>query len=518
MSESLTSQWKVTKQAVRGKGVVVAQNWRAAQAGAEILRKGGNAIDAAVATGLAIGPLEPWMSGIGGVGFMTIWSAKEQRAWTVDYGPISAKKLDSSNYRIVGPGPANPFAWPDIFEQRNEVGYHSIAVPGMVAGLAKALERFGSLKWQDVIAPGLALARRGMELDWYMQVMIANGAEHLSRFPASKAAYLPDDGRVPTLDWQGNVRHIKLGNLGETYQRLSDGGPRAFYQGALAHDIAADLQAGGSAISYDDLASYEARIVEPLSFEHGGTTINVAGGLTAGPTLRRAIELVGQRTKGKGAPDAGFFGAIADAMHRAYDERLKTLGDKPTNSCTTHFCAADAEGNMVALTQTLMSLFGSCVMLPKTGITMNNGMLWFDPEPDRPNSIAPSKRPLCNICPVVVVRDGKPWFCIGASGGRRIVPAVTQLSLMLIDRGMDVEVAFHQPRVDVSGVGPIRVNRDLPDDVKRAIAAKLPMVEVANHVSPLGFANPSCIVRDPTTGELTGMNEVMSPWAGGAAQ
>ena len=205
-------------------------------------------------------------------------------------------------------------------------------------------------------------------------------------------------------------------------------------------------------------------------------------------------------------------------MHQAYDERLKTMGEKPTNSCTTHFCAADSDGNMVALTQTLMSLFGSCVMLPRTGITMNNGMLWFDPEPNRPNSIAPGKRPLCNICPVVVVKDGQPWFCIGASGGRRIVPAVTQLSLMLIDRGLDVETAFHQPRVDVSGVGPIRVNRLLPDAVKQAIAAKLPITEVDNQISPLGFANPSCIVRDPTTGELTGMNEVMSPWAGGAAQ
>jgi gamma-glutamyltranspeptidase/glutathione hydrolase len=165
-----------------------------------------------------------------------------------------------------------------------------------------------------------------------------------------------------------------------------------------------------------------------------------------------------------------------------------------------------------------MSLFGSNVMLPKTGITMNNGMLWFDPEPGKPNSIAAGKKPLCNICPVVVAKDGKAWFCIGASGGRRIVPAVAQLALMQIDRGMDVEAAFHQPRIDVSGVGPIRVNRDLPDAVKKAIAAKLPTVEVDNPISPLGFANPSCIVRDPRTGELTGMNEVMSPWAGGAAQ
>jgi gamma-glutamyltranspeptidase/glutathione hydrolase len=518
MSESLTRQQKVTKQAVRGKGVVVAQNCRAAEVGAEVLRAGGNAIDAAVATGMAIGALEPWMSGIGGVGFMTVWSAKEGRAWTVDYGPISAGKLDPANYKIVGPGPANPFAWPDILEHRNEVGYHSIAVPGQVAGLAKALERFGTMRWADVLAPGVALAERGMELDWYMQVMIANGAEHLAKFPASKAAYLPDGGRVPKNDWQGNKRYLKLGNLGETMKRLASGGPREFYEGSLARDIAADLQAGGSAISYEDLKAYQARIVEPLAFEHHGVTVNVAGGLTAGPTLRRTLELTSAHTKGKGTPDAGFYTAIAQGMHKAYDERLKTLGEKPTDSCTTHFCAADSQGNMVALTQTLMSLFGSCVMLPKTGITMNNGMLWFDPEPNRPNSIAPGKRPLCNICPVVVAKDGKPWFCIGASGGRRIVPAVTQLSLMLIDRGLDVEAAFHQPRIDVSGVGPIRVNRDLPDAVKKAIAAKLPITEVANQIAPLGFANPSCIVRDPASGELTGMNEVMSPWAGGAAQ
>lgn len=518
MSESLTRQLKITKQAVRGKGVVVAQNCRAAEVGAAILRQGGNAIDAAVATGMAIGALEPWMSGIGGVGFMTIWNAKEGRAYTVDYGPISARKLDPSVYKITGPGPANPFAWPDILEQRNEVGYHSIAVPGMVAGLGKALERFGTMKWKDVLAPGVALAERGMELDWYMQVMIANGARNLSKFPASKANYLPDDGRVPTLDWQANTRYLKLGNLGTTMRRLAEGGPREYYEGALACDIAEDLQAGGSAISLDDLKNYEARIVEPLSFEHHGVTINVAGGLTAGPTLRRTIELAGEKTKGKGNPDAAFFAAIAEGMHTAYEERLKTLGDKPTDTCTTHFCAADSEGNMVALTQTLMSLFGSGVMLPKTGITMNNGMLWFDPEPNRPNSIAPAKRPLCNICPVVVTKDGKPWFCIGASGGRRIVPAVAQLSLMMIDRGLDVEAAFHQPRIDVSGVGPIRVNRDLPDAVKQAIAARLPIVEVGNQVSPLGFANPCCIVRDPKTGELTGMNEVMSPWAGGAAQ
>src|ERR1700738_2037947 len=337
MSESLTQQWRVTKQPIRGKGVVVAQNCRAAEVGAEILRKGGNAIDAAVATGMAIGTLEPWMSGIGGVGFMTIWSAKEGRAWTIDYGPLSAAKLGPANYPIVGPGPANPFAWPDILERRNEFGYHSIAVPGQVAGMGKALERFGTMQWREVIAPAVTLAERGMELDWYMQVMIANGAQDLAQYPASRAAYLCDDGFVPTNDWQGNKSYIKLGNLGETYRRLSEGGPREYYEGALARDIAADLQAGGSAISYEDLKNYEAKVIEPLSFQHNGVTVNVAGGLTAGPTLKRALELMGARTQGKGAPGAEFFTAVAEGMHLAYDERLKTLGEKPTNSCTTHF-------------------------------------------------------------------------------------------------------------------------------------------------------------------------------------
>src|SRR5260370_7933929 len=150
MSESLTRQWRATTQPIRGKGVVVAQNCRAAEVGADILRKGGNAIDAAVAPGMGIGTVEPWMSGIGGVGFMTIWSAKEGRAWTIDYGPLSARKLDPKNYPIVGPGPANPFAWPDILEQRNEVGYHSTPVPAHFPAIPTTLARFCTLKRQTV--------------------------------------------------------------------------------------------------------------------------------------------------------------------------------------------------------------------------------------------------------------------------------------------------------------------------------------------------------------------------------
>ena len=213
---------------------------------------------------MAIGALEPWMSGIGGVGFMTIWSAKEGRAWTVDYGPVSAKKLDPSVYKIVGPGPANPFAWPDILEQSNEVGYHSIAVPGMVAGLAKALERFGTMKWKDVLQPGVELAQRGMELDWYMQVMIANGAAAPRRSSppprpticATTAACRPTTGPAPSATSSSAISARRCGAWPKAARANTT-------KAASRATSPADLQAGGSAISYDDLASYEARIVEP---------------------------------------------------------------------------------------------------------------------------------------------------------------------------------------------------------------------------------------------------------------
>jgi gamma-glutamyltranspeptidase/glutathione hydrolase len=517
MSENFNRRQKITKAAVHGRGAVVAQNTLAAEMGARTLARGGNAIDAAVTTAMAIGCVEPWMSGIGGIGYMAVWVARERRAYIVDYGAIAARRLDPKTYRTIpGQAPSDLFGWPPVVEDRNLKGYHSMAVPGQVDGMATALKRFGTWSWQQVMAPAIELAERGMLCDWYATLLIATGAAYLNEYETSRATYLPN-GFPPVVGWDGAPPRIRLGQLAETLKRLRDAGPRDFYEGEIARRIVTDLQAGGSSIAADDLATYHARVVEPVAFTRHGATIHTVPDLTAGPTMKRAFELMGDRTVGTGAPDAEAFVAVAEALHTAYDERLRLMGDAHTPSCTTHFNTVDAEGNMVALTQTLLSLFGSRVMLPQTGIMMNNGIMWFDPEQGRPNSVTPGKRPLCNICATVVSKDGEGWFAIGASGGRRIVPAITQLIMMQVDRGLDVETAFHLPRIDVSGTGPIRVNWDLPDSVRRAIAAKLPIEETPNMVYPLNFANPSCIRRDPATGTVTGMNEVMSPWAGGAA-
>ena len=517
MSENFNRRQQITKKAVHGRGAVVAQNTLAAEIGARALAAGGNAIDAAVTTAMAIGCVEPWMSGIGGIGYMAVWIAKERRAYVVDYGPIAARKLDPKTYPIIAAqGASDLFGWAPVVEDRNVKGYHSIAVPGQVDGMATALQRFGTRSWRQVMEPAIEIAERGLLCDWYATLMITTGAAYLSEFETSRATYLPN-GFPPVVGWDGAPPRVKLGRLAETLKRLRDAGPRDYYEGEIARKLVADLNQGGSPISLDDLANYHARVVDPVTFERNGATIHTVPYLTAGPTMKRTFELIGNRTNGSGPPDADAFVAVAEALHTAYEERLRTMGDAHTPSCTTHFNVVDAEGNMVALTQTLLSLFGSRVMLPQTGIMMNNGIMWFDPEPGRPNSVAPGKRPLCNICATVVSKGGEGWFAIGASGGRRIVPAITQLIMMQVDRGLDVETAFHLPRIDVSGTGPIRANWDLPDDIKRAIAAKLPVEDVPNMVYPLNFANPSCIRRDPKTGMVTGMNEIMSPWAGGAA-
>src|SRR5262249_16345850 len=143
-----------------------------------------------------------------------------------------------------------------------------------------------------------------------------------------------------------------------------------------------------------------------------------------------------------------------------------TMGDRDTPSCTTHFCVADGEGNLVALTQTLLSLFGSRVVLPETGILMNNGIMWFDPRPGEPNSVAPGKRPLSNMCPFGATREGPGWFALGAWGGRRIRPAGAQLASFLIAHGLALERAFPPPRIDVPGGEPVSVDLRMPAAIR----------------------------------------------------
>jgi gamma-glutamyltranspeptidase / glutathione hydrolase len=523
VSEHRVQNWHVRKPLARSRGGIVAtQNRIAGEAGARILAAGGNAIDAAVATGFALAAVEPWNSGLGGIGYMLVYLAKEDRIHVVDFAPVSPRGLDPADYPLVGGGATTRdlFTWPSVKDDRNVHGPFSFAVPGHVDGLGLALERFGTLAFKDVLGPAIELAEQGMAADWYLTFKIATMARELHRYPTTREIWLP--GGFPPVTAPGApLERLVLKGLAGTLRRLASAGRRDFYEGDIAAAIVKDTRALGGILSAEDLKRYRARVVEPLETEYRGASVSMAPALTAGPSLLKVLtDLRGFSFQGH-RPNADAFVAYARALRDAYVDRLEKMGETDNAaepSCTTHFNVVDRHGNMVAHTQTLLSVFGSRVVLPSTGILMNNGIMWFDPRAGLPNSLAPGKRPLTNMCPVVVRRGGKGWFAIGASGGRKIMPAVLQISSFLIDHGMNLEDAFHQPRIDASGGELVGVDPALPAEIRTALADSFPTQLTEFVVYPTNFACPSAVLRDPATGEHFGISDVMSPWSAAVAE
>ena len=504
--------WQITKPATRSKGGLVASQSRiAAEAGAEVLTEGGNAIDAAVATAFALTVTEPWMSGIGGIGSMIVHVAKDKKTYAVDYGPIAARGLNPKRYPLSGkPGPADLFGWPGVVDDRNVHGYESIAVPGSVAGLGLVHKRFGKLPWKKIVAPAIRLAKKGLRVDWWTTLQIAAEAADLRRDPVARKTYMPGD-LPPVTSTTVTPPYLDLGPLAQTLERLQKAGWEDYYKGDVAQAIAKDLKAGGSPIRAEDLAAYAARLVEPITVERNGVVLHTMSGLFAGPTFRAAFSNI--PAKLGTTIGAKAFGAYAAALSKAYADRLTKMGaeDVKGKGSTTHLATVDADGNMVSLTNTLLSRFGSRSVLPTTGILMNNGMMWFDPVPGKPNSIEAGKRPLTNMCPVIGTRNGKGWFAIGGSGGRKILPAILQICSFISDFGMTLEEAFHQPRIDVSA--PDKATADWRLDAKTiaAVSKVVPTTEVEAAAYPGNFANPIAVMRNGKTNE--GMTNVTLPAA-----
>ncbi len=510
--------WVVHKPgtAARG-GIVASQNGAAARVGADILAAGGTAVDAVVATAFALSVREPWNSGLGGIGFMAVHPAGAARAEIVDFGPVAPRGLDPAAFPLTGETATDLFPWPRVEDDRNARGPLSFAVPAAVRGYALAVERFGRMKWRDLVMPAVALAREGLPVDWWATLKIATGAADLRRYDESRAIYLRD-GLPPVAPPTAAAPNLVLGRLGDTLARLAEHGPEDFYRGDIARAIVEDARKGGGVLSSADLAACAARIVPALEIPYRGTVFEAARGLCAGPTL---ADIVGRLAAHRfaPAPDAAYFTALADALQAAYTTRLAGLGDAEGGgaTCTTHVTAIDRDGGIAALTTTLLSSFGSCYVLPQTGILMNNGIMWFDPRPGRPNSMAPGKRALTNMCPLIVARDGRPWFGVGASGGRRIVGAVAQMASFIVDFGMNPEAAAHHPRIDVRDEHGVDFDRRLAEEVQAALAAR-PGAEAVEHtVWPSRFACPNLVLRGED-GVNRGITDVMSPWSEAVAE
>ena len=502
-------------------GVVASQHRRAAEVGAAVLAQGGDAVDAAVATSFALGVVEPWMSGMAAGGCMVLWRADEGRARVVNFGMRSPRRLNPADYPLTGDGRTSDlFPWPLVVDDRNVQGATAVAVPGVVDGMGLAHGAYGRKGWAELVAPAVALAREGMLVDWYSSLVTTSTLQPLSLDPDAAAMFL-EDGRWPLIgSWAATTsRRIDQRALAASLQRVAEGGPRELYEGQTARNLARDIQAKGGCLHEDDLADYHAEWADPLTIPYRGGRLFAAPGLTGGPTLAQALaQLQTVLQPGTGGPDAAAYLAMAQALDAAFRTRLEGMGDHEAPQappCTTHFSVVDRHGNCCAVTQTLLSLFGSRVVSPSTGLLLNNGIMWFDPEPGKPNSLGPSKRCLANYCPVVgETADGRR-YAIGASGGRKIIGAVMQLASFIADHGMNLEQAFHQPRIDVSGLGSVIADASLPSEVIAALSAALPTTTARRLVFPYSFACPAGVLREG--GLNTGCTEIMSPWGDAVA-
>lgn len=491
LSPNLSRRIEIRKPSVRSAGgIVVTQNRVASLAGAKVLKAGGHAMDAAVAAAFAIGVAEPWMSGVGGVGGLLVYEAASGKVTGFDFGGRSPRSLRVEDFRLKSGSDAELFGWPAVEGAINSVGAKAMVTPSQPLGLWTAHERFGRKPWSELLAPAVALAEEGPVVDWATTLLVATAQADLARDAGCAERFLRG-GQAPLAPAAntGQQSRLPMKALARTLAVLAEQGASALYRGPIAAGIAADVAAMGGYLSADDLASYAVRTVEPLRIDYRGNRINVLPELNGGPTLSVAFAALARLVRSPGAAPAGAdYVAYAHAMRAAWEDRFKRLGDAGERSaptCTTHLTVIDRDGNIAVLTQTLLSLFGSRVVLPTSGILMNNGINWFDPRPGGPNAIAPDRRVLANYVPAVMTGPGGV-MAVGGCGGRKIIPAVFQLLAMRADFGMDLDTLFHTPRLDVSGGSEVVTDRRMGLEALAALDAAFDTVLA----EPVVYSNP----------------------------
>ena len=491
------------------RGMVVSQNAIASEVGAKILREGGNAVDAAIAVGFALSVTLPRAGNIGGDGYMSVYDAASGEVRVIDF-------------RSVAPRAATPAMFVDNRGKERAVasyGYLAPAVPGTVAGFDYAHRKWGKLSWDKIVAPAIALAADGVRLSADEAFVFSWGKDRLSKSAAGKAAFYKPDGSLYQKD-EVMKRPDLAWTLGEIAQHGADG----FYKGEVARRIAADMKAHGGLITLDDLAAYRPQERAPLVGSYRGYTIYTAPPSSAGgATLLNILnQLEHFDIKAMGANSAASLHVMAEAMKLGYVDRYRALGDpafvtapvggfiskayaaeraklidparaKPIDAMpfgdplryespsTTHFSVADKDGNVVSTTFTLGSDFGSGVMIAGTGILLNNEMNNFSHEqaweaqrtgtPPPLNAMAPGKRMLSTQMPTIVMKDGKPWIVTGTPGGSTIITSVVQVLVNVIDHGMNIAEATHQPRIYQGASDTLRVEPNFNPDTVAALKA-----------------------------------------------
>lgn len=516
------SQFIVSKSevALRG-GVVSTQHPLASDAGARMLAAGGNAIDAAVAAAVAVTVVEPMMSGIAGGGVMIVHDPETGRDTAIDFlprVPAAARpdmfELDRSRAGV------GMYQWPAIVDDANFVGHRSVGIPGTIAGLCAAHERWGRLPLATVLEPAIAYAEEGHAVEGYISAITAGTARRLAEFPEAAAIFLPD-GLPPAAPVRMYlpVPPFRQPDLAATLKRIAAGGAEEFYRGETARLIVEEMQRGGGLITAEDLAGYRPVVHEETrKAEYRGHVISTlpapCGADTVIETLNM-LETFDVAGIGRDTPEG--LSLMAQAQALAFQDRFAYLADPaqgdipaavlgskayaaeraklitpgrapasvgpgdpggfaadgrmpPDRSCTTHLGTVDKDGMMVSLTNTIGDLWGSFVVARGTGMVLNDAMIWFDPVPGHINSVAPGKMPLSAVSAILVHKDGRPFMTNGAPGARKVMTSILQSFVNVVDHGMSLQQAIEAPRVHCEK-DTVLVDSRLPEESLAALEA-----------------------------------------------
>ena len=469
---------------ISSNGVVVTQHYLATEIGENILAQGGNAYDAAIAVGFALAVVLPRAGNIGGGGFMVIYDKEANDTYAIDY----REKAPAASFRDMYLDENGEF---DIL--KSTFGYSAIGVPGTVHGFWSVHQRFGSLPWADLIQPSIMLAERGFMMSDYMAETLSNYFEKMSYYDETQNIFLKN---------YPNLRDSRLiqNDLAKTLKRIQKNGLKGFYSGETAQLIAADMKENGGLITEQDLLEYRSIWREPIKGTYRGKTI-----VTMPPPSSGGIHLIQMlnilenfELSSYEHNSYQYVSLLSETMKYAYADRSKYLGDpdffevpiskitakeyaknisasikelgmlpsskinpgmniNPESLETTHFSIADKFGNVISNTYTINSAFGSGVTIKGTGILMNNEMDDFSGQPGVPNQfgllggianeIEPAKRPLSSMTPTLVFDKDKPFLAIGSPGGSRIITAVLQIILNIVDFEQSLEEATESKRI-----------------------------------------------------------------------
>jgi len=539
--------------------IVVSVHELASQAGVGIMQAGGNAVDAAVATGFALAVVHPAAGNLGGGGFMLIRMA-DGKAHFVDY-------------REKAPAAAKPDMYLDaqgnVIEGASEIGYKSIGVPGSVAGMVFAEKKYGKLTLQQVMAPAIKLAREGYALSWG-EARDFQGDSDLAKFPESRRIFQRDGNYYQP----GDI--FRQPDLARTLERIA-AKPDDFYHGAVAHELAAAIQKGGGIITAEDLAQYEVKEREPIRGTYRGYEILSAPPPSSGGTvLVEALNILeGYDLAKLGDRSSQSIHLTTEAFRRAFFDRAEFMGDPdfskipvaqlidkkyaaawresidPAHASvskglkrpavfheleqyaathpepvgmhegqhTTHFSVVDADGDAVAVTTTINAWFGSQVTAEGLGFLLNDEMDDFSAKPGVPNAdgliqgaanaIGPGKRPLSSMTPTIVVRDGKPFLVLGSPGSSKIITTVANILMGVVDYGMNIQESVNAPRFHNQWLPDVvNVEKWFSPDTIGALQKMGHHVQIGLREEGGGYwSDAECIEIDAKTGDRLGASD-----------